>query len=61
MAMWERRLLSAAIAVPLTLALALLDVQEAVAFVGLGAIVFVSMLVGFLVEPWLEDRRRTQA
>ena len=59
--MWERRLLTALIGVPLTLGLALLDVQEAVAFAALGAIVFVSAFAGIMAEPWLEARRhRTQ-
>jgi len=55
--MLERRLLTALIGVPLTLGLAMLDVQGVVAFVGLSAVIFVSAFAGIMAEPWLQARR----
>lgn len=60
--MWERRLLTALIGIPLTFGLALLDVEGFVASAGLIAIVSVSLLAGIMAEPRLEARRhRTQS
>jgi hypothetical protein len=60
--MWERRLLTALIGVPLTLGLAMLDVQGLAAFAGLCGVIFVSLFAGIMAEPWLQARRhRTQS
>jgi hypothetical protein len=60
--MWERRLLTAFIGVPLTLCLAMLDVQGLVAFLGLSGVIFVSAFGGIMAEPWLKTRHhRTQS
>jgi hypothetical protein len=55
--MLERRLLTASIGVPLTLGLAMLDVQGLLAFVGLSGVIFVSAFAGIMAEPWLRSRR----
>lgn len=56
--MWERRLLSMLIGVPLALAVAALGMQGLAAMLALGAIVFVSVFLSIMAEPWLEARRR---
>jgi hypothetical protein len=46
------------IGVPLALAVAALGMQGLAAMLALGAIVFVSVFLSIMAEPWLVARRR---
>lgn len=56
--MWERRLLSALIAVPLALVIASSDAEGLALYVVVSAAGFVALVGGTLGAEWLETRRR---
>jgi|GEM_PF-4374703 len=59
-AMWERRLLSALIAVPVALVIAASEVEGLALYVVVSAAGLIALLGGTLGAEWLEARRHHQ-